>query len=92
MTQFKGGICCALYVHRYTGRSLLKVLPCSLQDGDVWIGKCTRSTCDDGKLLIEHVQCKHVTKPKCENGQPPVKVYDERGCCFHYECRCRFKL
>ncbi|KAI9529656.1 hypothetical protein NQZ68_007894 [Dissostichus eleginoides] len=58
------------------------------KDGDVWIGKCTRSTCDDGKLITEHVQCKHVTKPKCENGQPPVEVYDEGGCCFHYECRC----
>ncbi|XP_034060549.1 mucin-2-like isoform X2 [Gymnodraco acuticeps] len=58
------------------------------KDGDVWIGKCNRSTCDDGTIVTTYVQCKHVTKPKCENGQPPVKVYDERGCCFHYECKC----
>lgn len=26
--------------------------------------------------------------PVCENGRSPVKVYDQSGCCFHYECKC----
>lgn len=32
--------------------------------------------------------CKTVTKPVCENSIPPVRIYDETGCCFHYECKC----
>lgn len=32
-----------------------------------------------------------MNKPECENGQPPVRVYDQAGCCFHYECKCKCK-
>ncbi|XP_069384645.1 intestinal mucin-like protein [Paralichthys olivaceus] len=33
-------------------------------------------------------KCVPVTKPICENGLQPVAIYDETGCCFHYDCRC----
>ncbi|XP_029289228.1 LOW QUALITY PROTEIN: mucin-2-like [Cottoperca gobio] len=59
------------------------------KDGESWNpNKCTTETCKDATVIKVHVQCKPVTKPVCENGQPPVKVYDESGCCFHYDCKC----
>uniref|UniRef100_A0A7N6BXK0 Mucin 5AC, oligomeric mucus/gel-forming n=1 Tax=Anabas testudineus TaxID=64144 RepID=A0A7N6BXK0_ANATE len=59
------------------------------KNGESWKpDNCTTETCDDGKVITEHVPCKEVTQPVCVNGLPPVKVYDEAGCCFHYECRC----
>ncbi|XP_061138386.1 mucin-2-like isoform X2 [Syngnathus typhle] len=57
--------------------------------GESWISSnCTFSMCDDGKVLTEHKPCEPITMPVCENGQPPVRVYDEDGCCFHYQCTC----
>ncbi|XP_027128791.1 mucin-5AC [Larimichthys crocea] len=50
--------------------------------------RCTTETCDSGRVITEHVPCKQIAQPVCENGHPPVRVYDETGCCFHYECRC----
>uniref|UniRef100_A0A3Q1IAN0 Mucin 5.1, oligomeric mucus/gel-forming n=1 Tax=Anabas testudineus TaxID=64144 RepID=A0A3Q1IAN0_ANATE len=68
---------------------LLKLLPWLLQNGESWKpNTCTTEKCDDGKIITEHVPCKEVTQPVCVNGLPPVKVYDEGGCCFHYECKC----
>ncbi|RVE71725.1 hypothetical protein OJAV_G00054850 [Oryzias javanicus] len=59
------------------------------KNGEFWKSdKCTTETCENGKVIINHVPCKEVTIPVCENNQPPVRVYDEGGCCFHYECRC----
>uniref|UniRef100_A0A8P4KJC6 Mucin-2 n=2 Tax=Dicentrarchus labrax TaxID=13489 RepID=A0A8P4KJC6_DICLA len=57
--------------------------------GESWSSdNCTTDTCDNQRVIKEHVPCKSVTIPTCENGYPPVRVYDEAGCCFHYECRC----
>ena len=71
----------------------LKVLLCHLQDGESWKpNNCTTETCQDGRVITEHVRCKPVTMPVCENGYPPVTVYDEAGCCFHYDCRCKLTL
>ncbi|XP_056138441.1 mucin-2 [Lampris incognitus] len=57
--------------------------------GQSWkLNKCTTETCDDGKVIKEFVKCESVTEPVCENRYPPVRVYDETGCCFHYECKC----
>ncbi|XP_054631461.1 mucin-2-like [Dunckerocampus dactyliophorus] len=57
--------------------------------GETWSSSnCTFEKCDDGKVLTEHKPCEQVTIPVCENGHPPVRVYDEDGCCFHYECKC----
>ncbi|XP_008303776.1 mucin-2-like isoform X4 [Stegastes partitus] len=57
--------------------------------GESWSeDKCTTETCDKGRVIKEHVPCKVEPKPVCENGEPPVRIYDETGCCFHYECQC----
>lgn len=62
------------------------------QHGETWNSKnCTKDTCEDGKVITESL-CKPVSIPVCENHEPAVKVYDEDGCCFHYECRCKFSI
>ncbi|KAM8892228.1 uncharacterized protein AB9W97_012349 [Spinachia spinachia] len=59
------------------------------EDGESWSSNnCTTETCDNGRVLTSYVSCKPVTMPDCDNEYPPVRVYDEGGCCFHYECRC----
>ncbi|XP_038825088.1 intestinal mucin-like protein [Salvelinus namaycush] len=35
-----------------------------------------------------NVHCETPKPIACENNYPPIKVYDESGCCFHYECQC----
>lgn len=74
-----------------TGKTQLMVLLWPLQHGETWnSNNCTKEMCDDGRVITEPL-CKPVTVPVCDNGHPPVRVYDEKGCCFHYECRCKFK-
>lgn len=59
------------------------------KDGESWSpDTCSRATCDKGKVIAEHVPCSPVTMPVCENGKPPVRVYDKGGCCFQYDCQC----
>ncbi|XP_038843768.1 mucin-5AC-like [Salvelinus namaycush] len=58
-------------------------------NGDSWIhNQCTNGTCANGKVIYEHVHCETPKPIACENNYPPIKVYDESGCCFHYECQC----
>uniref|UniRef100_A0A8C3ABP6 Uncharacterized protein n=1 Tax=Cyclopterus lumpus TaxID=8103 RepID=A0A8C3ABP6_CYCLU len=60
-----------------------------LQDGESWSSiNCFTEKCKNGSVITDHVPCGPVTMPVCENKYPPVRVYDEQGCCFHYECRC----
>uniref|UniRef100_A0A8D0CRC2 Uncharacterized protein n=1 Tax=Sander lucioperca TaxID=283035 RepID=A0A8D0CRC2_SANLU len=67
----------------------LDILLCPLQHGESWsLNNCTRDTCNNGRVMTDHVPCKPVTETVCENGLQPVRVYDEGGCCFHYECTC----
>uniref|UniRef100_A0A8C9SMI7 Mucin 5f n=1 Tax=Scleropages formosus TaxID=113540 RepID=A0A8C9SMI7_SCLFO len=42
----------------------------------------------DGSVVVRPLQCPPVIKPVCQNTYSPVKVYDESGCCFKYECQC----
>lgn len=71
--------------------SLLKALFFSHQNGETWhSNNCTTETCQNGQHITTHVQC-NVKDIVCENRQTPVKVYDENGCCFHYECKCKFQ-
>lgn len=77
----------------FTGSRLLRVqlhfFP--IQHGESWRSdNCTTYKCDNGKVIMEYVPCKPVTMPVCENGQLPIRVYDDEGCCFHYDCRCKF--
>ncbi|MGH0151903.1 UNVERIFIED_CONTAM: hypothetical protein FKN15_042609 [Acipenser sinensis] len=51
--------------------------------------KCTIATCEGGSTVnMEPVPCKAVEPIECVNDLPPVKVYDESGCCYQYECQC----
>ncbi|XP_077177562.1 mucin-5AC [Paroedura picta] len=57
--------------------------------GDTWTSNCTTSTCEgNNKIIINHVTCPPVKSIECENGYPPVKVFSDDGCCYHYECEC----
>nr|XP_046201796.1 mucin-5AC-like [Oncorhynchus gorbuscha] len=59
------------------------------QNGESWKhNQCTNGTCANGKVIYEHVHCETPKPIACENNYPPIKVYDESGCCFHYECQC----
>uniref|UniRef100_A0A8C7DMB7 Mucin-5AC n=1 Tax=Oncorhynchus kisutch TaxID=8019 RepID=A0A8C7DMB7_ONCKI len=54
-----------------------------------WIhNQCTNGTCANGKVSYEHVHCETPKPISCENNYPPIQVFDESGCCFHYECQC----
>ncbi|XP_058858767.1 mucin-5B-like, partial [Acipenser ruthenus] len=57
---------------------------------ETWkIDKCTIATCEGGSTVnMEPVPCKAVEPIECVNDLPPVKVYDESGCCYQYECQC----
>ncbi|KAM4734669.1 mucin-2-like [Anableps anableps] len=44
-------------------------------------------TCYDYEIRIKCCTY-HSPMPVCDNGIPPVKIYDEGGCCFQYECKC----
>ncbi|XP_070985515.1 mucin-5B-like [Oncorhynchus clarkii lewisi] len=59
------------------------------QNGDSWKhNQCTNGTCTNGKVSYEHVHCETPKPITCENNYPPIQVFDESGCCFHYECQC----
>ncbi|KAF5908258.1 mucin-5AC-like isoform X2, partial [Clarias magur] len=59
------------------------------KNGDSWQGKCYENKCIDGSIMSTPVNCTDsaLPMPVCENGIPPIKVYDKTGCCFHYECQ-----
>uniref|UniRef100_A0A3Q3F2Q0 VWFD domain-containing protein n=1 Tax=Labrus bergylta TaxID=56723 RepID=A0A3Q3F2Q0_9LABR len=52
------------------------------------IDNCNMAICTNGTVKTKPFSCSFVEKPVCTNGQPPVKVYDDNGCCFHYDCEC----
>nr|XP_032644685.1 mucin-5AC isoform X2 [Chelonoidis abingdonii] len=58
--------------------------------GETWkISNCTTATCEgNNKVVIQKVKCPPVKNITCANGYPPVKVFSEDGCCYHYECEC----
>ncbi|MBN3302144.1 MUC2 protein, partial [Amia calva] len=57
---------------------------------ETWkIDMCTTATCHGGSnITVEPVLCAPVEPLVCESGRTPDKVYDESGCCYHYECKC----
>ncbi|XP_078538892.1 uncharacterized protein LOC144823878 [Lissotriton helveticus] len=56
--------------------------------GETWeINKCTNATCEfGGNITLQHVECPPVKEITCDSGLAPKQVYDEKGCCFQYEC------
>uniref|UniRef100_A0A8D0C749 Mucin-5AC n=1 Tax=Salvator merianae TaxID=96440 RepID=A0A8D0C749_SALMN len=59
------------------------------ETGEQWTSNCTISTCEgNNRIAISRVKCPPVQKLTCANGYPPVKVFSEDGCCYHYECEC----
>uniref|UniRef100_F7ADM3 Mucin-5AC n=1 Tax=Xenopus tropicalis TaxID=8364 RepID=F7ADM3_XENTR len=61
-----------------------------LQPNESWrIDNCTTATCLGNNIVtLNSVKCPEVKELTCVNGFPPIKVYSEDGCCFHYECQC----
>ncbi|KPP62192.1 hypothetical protein Z043_119636 [Scleropages formosus] len=57
-------------------------------NGESKLEGCQNVTCIDGSVVVRPLQCPPVIKPVCQNTYSPVKVYDESGCCFKYECQC----
>ncbi|XP_044000067.1 intestinal mucin-like protein [Gambusia affinis] len=59
------------------------------KNGESWnTSNCTTATCVEGKVTVTATVCPNVTLPICTNGRKPVKIYEQNGCCFHYECEC----
>ncbi|MEQ2305915.1 hypothetical protein AMECASPLE_002893 [Ameca splendens] len=59
------------------------------QNGESWkISNCTTATCTGGKITVSPTVCPNVTQPICANRRRPIKIYEQNGCCFHYECEC----
>ncbi|XP_034018488.1 intestinal mucin-like protein [Thalassophryne amazonica] len=52
------------------------------------VDSCTKAICINGKVYKATIRCPPVQKPICANRRKLVKVYDQTGCCFHYECEC----
>ncbi|XP_043915473.1 mucin-2-like isoform X5 [Protopterus annectens] len=54
---------------------------------EVWmVDRCIQATCKGDCIDMQRVTCPPVEDLRCSYGQPPKKIYDDEGCCFHYEC------
>ncbi|NXC17475.1 MUC2L protein, partial [Corythaeola cristata] len=54
-----------------------------------WLCNCTKAICiEDNIIQVVPVICNPPAKPTCSNGLSPVRVIDEDGCCWHWECDC----
>nr|XP_043874515.1 intestinal mucin-like protein [Solea senegalensis] len=59
------------------------------KNGETWkVDNCTTAVCSNGLVSNKSTECQEVQKPICASGDEAVKVYDEDGCCFKYECQC----
>ncbi|XP_066559033.1 mucin-2 [Amia ocellicauda] len=53
------------------------------------IWNCTMVRCiKDNFIELIPYECPPVKNITCTSGRPPVLVYDENMCCYHYECDC----
>uniref|UniRef100_A0A3Q1C736 Uncharacterized protein n=1 Tax=Amphiprion ocellaris TaxID=80972 RepID=A0A3Q1C736_AMPOC len=61
----------------------------STVNGQSWkVNNCTTATCTNGKITEAQAVCSPSPISICSNGRNVSKVYDDNGCCFHYECEC----
>ncbi|XP_074481538.1 mucin-5B-like [Sebastes fasciatus] len=59
------------------------------KNGESWkVSNCTTAICTNGNITETPTPCPTVQQRICANGRKAVKVYDDDGCCFHYECEC----
>ncbi|XP_027137214.1 mucin-5B [Larimichthys crocea] len=59
------------------------------KNGESWkVDNCTNSTCINGEVTTVSASCATETEPICVNGHKAVKIYEDNGCCFKYECEC----
>ncbi|XP_026071507.1 mucin-5AC-like [Carassius auratus] len=59
-----------------------------LKNGEsIHVGNCSIDRCINGTVEHKAVQCDPVQYPVCKNKFQPLKVADESGCCFKYECQ-----
>ncbi|TKS70369.1 Intestinal mucin-like protein [Collichthys lucidus] len=59
------------------------------KNGESWkVDNCTNSTCINGEVTTKSASCAEATEPICVNGHKAVKIYEDNGCCFKYECDC----
>ncbi|KAJ8252215.1 hypothetical protein COCON_G00215270 [Conger conger] len=57
------------------------------KNGESWDSdNCTTATCINGTAVLTPKKCKPLIPIVCENGHSPIKVKNESGCCYHYEC------
>uniref|UniRef100_A0A8C6M4R3 VWFD domain-containing protein n=1 Tax=Nothobranchius furzeri TaxID=105023 RepID=A0A8C6M4R3_NOTFU len=81
--------CFCLRIHHIYDLILTLWTSESPQSGESWtVDNCFIATCANGQITQKPKLCPSVTPPICLNGRNAVKVYDENGCCFHYECEC----
>ncbi|XP_029438039.1 mucin-5AC-like isoform X20 [Rhinatrema bivittatum] len=52
----------------------------------VLVYPCFNATCIEKTIMIEFMKCPPILSVTCFEGVPPKKIYDEDGCCYHYEC------
>ncbi|GLD55652.1 mucin-5AC-like protein [Lates japonicus] len=59
------------------------------KDGESWKeSKCSVGTCINGKVTYTHTPCPIQKPVVCANNFPAIEVWDDDGCCSHYECQC----
>lgn len=50
---------------------------------------CSQAKCNGhNSVSVYPRQCPDVAEPTCANGYPPLKVPNDDGCCYHYQCQC----
>lgn len=59
------------------------------KNGESWeVGNCTTAKCINGVVTTAPISCPPHSPPFCANGHQPAKIYDQKGCCYDYECPC----
>ncbi|XP_078405721.1 mucin-5B-like [Cetorhinus maximus] len=57
---------------------------------ETWkLDNCTMGICTGNNTVsVIPLKCPHVKSVTCQNGLQPKRIYDQSGCCYHYECDC----
>ncbi|KAM9860597.1 mucin-5B-like [Aulostomus maculatus] len=59
------------------------------KNGESWkVGNCTTAMCINGEITETPTVCPTAQPLICASGRKSVQVYDDDGCCIHYECEC----